>query len=79
MPEATIVKVSKQDGQVHVAVRVTEADGANVEYIGTVPLSELAGLTLAQQKAKLVAAVKAVRDGLRGAAEDVAMSGTVTV
>lgn len=79
MATATIVKAWRERGYAHLAVRVTEADGRNVEYIGSVPLANLAGLTAAKQKEALVAAVKAVRDAQVSAPADLGLSGSVTV
>lgn len=79
MAAGTIVKVWQEREQVHAAVRVEEADGA-VEYIGSVPASELAGLTNAQKKSALTAAVKAARDAQVARAVDVSgVTGAVTV
>lgn len=79
MASATVVRAWKDAKSANLAVRVAEAGGANVEYIGTVPVEDLQGLTTAQQKAALVAAAKAVRDAQLNVAQDLAISGTVTV
>lgn len=64
----------------YMAVRVAEAKGGDVEYIASLPLDDLKDLTPGQQKAALVAAVKAVRDAQRGGPADLpGISGTVTV
>ena len=60
------------------AARVAEPHGA-VEYVASVALSELAGLTVAQQKARLGAAVKAERDRSLAAVVELNMTGTVEV
>jgi len=62
--KGTIVSAWKDGTDAYLAVRVEETDGA-VEYIASVPLALLAGLTPAKQKAALVAAVKAARDAQR--------------
>ena len=80
MASATVVRAWRADGRAHLAVRVAEADGANVEYIGSTALEDLQGLTVAEQKAKLVAAVKAVRDARVSGPQDIAgITGTVTI
>ena len=83
MPNGTIVAAWQDATQAHMAVRVAEPDteGARpVEYIGSVPLAELAGKTAAQKKAILAAAVKAARDAQPSAGPtDLGLSGTVTL
>lgn len=79
MATATIVKVWKDDVQAYMAVRVQELDGA-VEYIGSVPLDDLKDLKAAEQKAALVAAVKASRDKQqKPALSSMGIVGTVTI
>lgn len=78
MPTATVVKAWKDSSKAHLAIRVVEASG-NVEYIGSVPLADLAGKTPAEQKAALVAAVKAIRDAQVPSETPIAISGTVVV
>lgn len=78
MANATIVRAWRDGTHAHLAVRVAEAEG-NVEYIGSVPLQELAGLPAREQKAKLVAAVKAVRDAQMNTETDLGLAGTVTI
>lgn len=66
MPAGTVVAAWEANGAAHLSVRVVEVrerDGQkNVEYIGSVPLAALDGLTAPQRRTKLVDAVKAVRD-----------------
>lgn len=77
---ATIVKAWQDATSAYLAVNVTEAGGA-VEYIGSVPKDAAwQTMTVAQQKATLVAAVKAVRDAQQVAMNALpGLSGTVTV
>lgn len=80
MANAVVVKAWKDASRAYLAIRV--ADGGtrgNVEYLANVTLDELVGLTAAEQKAALVAAVKAERDGQLAAPTAVAITGTVTV
>lgn len=75
MAQAQIVKAWRERGRAHLAVRIREQGfDADTEYIGSVDLSELQGKNQAQQRALLVAAVKAERerslDLLRGDAAD---------
>ena len=80
MATATVVKAWKDGGRAYLALRVAEGGArGNVEYLGSVALEELAGLTAAQQKAALVAAVKGERDGQLAAPADLGIAGTVTV
>ncbi len=86
MATATIVKAWKDatHGQMAVSVAETQViDGknqqVNVEYIGSVPISELEGKTATQQKSLLVAAAKAERDRAVATATTLAMSGSVTI
>lgn len=78
--QGDIVAVWTERGHAHMAVRVTEGN-ENVEYIGSVPLTDaFRALTRAQQKAALVAAVKAVRDAQVNERVVLAdISGTVTI
>lgn len=80
MATATILRAWSDGTYGNLAAVVTEPGGDRVEYIGRVPLSQLADLTNAQKKAALVAAVKAVRDAqaTQGAVLP-GMSGDVTV
>ena len=57
-----VLSVFEEGGDVCLAVRVKEREG-DVEYIGRVPASRLEGLTAAEQKATLLEAVKAERQG----------------
>ena len=77
MPDGTIVRAWREGGTAYMAVRVVEGAGP-VEYVGSVPAVELAGLTAAQRRARLATAVKAVRDAQEGP-QDLGLSGTVTV
>lgn len=80
MPSATVVKAWTENGQAHLAVRVAEANGDNIEYIGSVDLTpEFQALTQAQKRATLVAAVKAVRDAQQNGETDLGITGSVTV
>jgi hypothetical protein len=63
MPQAQIVRAWTENGYANLAIRVPSDDSnIDTEYIGRVPLADLQGLTAAQQKAALIAAVKAERD-----------------
>lgn len=80
--QGTVVAVWAEGQTACMAVRVVEGGGAGpVEYVGRVPLADLAGLTPAQKRGALVAAVKAVRDGLRppAGAGLPAVAGTVDI
>jgi len=80
--EGTIVGTFIEHQHMCLAVRVEGdgADGVAVEYIGRVPIAALAGLTNAERKALLVAAVKAVRDAQVTPDQSApAVSGTVTL
>jgi hypothetical protein len=70
MASGTIV-ASWQDGaNAYMSVRVAEPRGGgseDVEYVGALPLADLAGLTAAQKKTALTAAARAVRTALLGA------------
>jgi hypothetical protein len=80
MATAQIINAWKDGTMAHLAVRVAEAGGDQVEYIGSVPLAALVGLSAAQQKAALVAAVKAVRDTQQQAGNaDLGLAGSVTI
>ena len=64
---ATIVRVWKDANNAYMAVSVTNdstfgGKSFTVEYIGSVPLSAIQGMTTAQIKTALTTAVKAVRD-----------------
>jgi hypothetical protein len=75
MALGTVVAAWQDATTAHLAVRVGE-----VEYIGSVALGDLAGMSAAQRKAALVGAVKAARDREVGSARsEIAISGTVTV
>lgn len=80
MPQAQIVSAFIEEGFACLAVAVNE-NGRRVEYVGSVPVSELNGLSDAEKRAKLVAAVKAVRDAeVREASTPISgMTGTVTL
>ena len=77
MAEGTVVRAWRRQETAYLAVRVVEG-GVGVEYIGAVPAAELVGMTPAQRKARLGAAVKAVRDA-QEAEVDLGISGTVTL
>ena len=63
MATGTIIRAWQDQTTAHLAVLVDEGGSqGKVEYVGSVPLADLAGLANAQIKAALVAAVKAVRD-----------------
>lgn len=81
MATATAVNTFIENNSACLAVRVLEANGRNVEYIGRVDLSDaFEALTNAEKKDVLVAAVKAARDAQIGAARTVpTITGTVTV
>lgn len=79
MATGQVVKAWTVGGRAYLAVRVVEAGGRAVEYIGSVDVADLGGKSLAQQKALLVAAVKAERETWVAAASELAVSGTVTV
>ncbi len=78
MAVGTIVSAWQEGGRQHIAVRVQEAGGA-VEYVGSVVVADLDGLTVAQARASLVAAVKAARDSQRNTPAVLPHSGTVTI
>ena len=63
MAAGKVVSVFEEGGDVCLAVRVNERGEGDVEYIGRVPASRLEGLTAAEQKATLLEAVKAERQG----------------
>lgn len=79
MAAGTIIKAWQDATNTYLAVSVTE--GARpVEYIGSVPTVSLAGLPGAEQKAALVAAVKAVRDAQQATTSAVGgLTGAVAV
>jgi len=81
MAAATITRCWQDDASVYLAVVVVEDGGRNVHYVGRVALAALAGLTVAEQKAALVAAVKAERDARLAAVPTTigAISGGVVV
>jgi predicted transcriptional regulator len=86
MAQASIVRAWQDALYAYLAVRVaTDIDGKDGEYIGRVPLADLQGLSAAQQKAALVAAVKAERERTKallggGGAQDIAgITGSVIV
>jgi hypothetical protein len=87
MATANVVAAWQDGANAYLVVRVDgdARDGAGnpvgVEYTASVPLADLAGKTAAQQKAALVAAVKAVRDAQLAPADPVNLNitGTVTV
>lgn len=81
MPTATIINVWQDATSAYMAALVDEGGSlGRVEYVGSVPLADLAGLTNAQKKEALRLAVKAVRDAqLTGQAPVAGITGTVTV
>lgn len=76
---ATIVKAWQDQTKAYLAVVVTEPGGDVVEYVGSVPLDSLAGMSLAEKRAALVGAVKTVRDAQQRGRQDLAISGTITL
>lgn len=75
MAEATIIKAWTAGANAFIAVRVN-----NVEYVGSVPSSDLEGLSAADTKAALVAAAKeAYLLAQPAAAKPIAVSGTVAL
>ncbi len=79
MATATIVKAWKDSDRAYLAIRVAET-GGNVEYIGSIPLVDLDGLTIDEQQTLLVEAAKAVRDAQISASATLDVpGGTVTI
>ncbi|TAK33518.1 MAG: hypothetical protein EPO21_13155 [Chloroflexota bacterium] len=70
MATGKFVRAWQENGRAYLSVRVVEADGSPVEYIGSVALDDLQGLTAAQQRAALVNAVKMERARNIGTAVD---------
>ena len=81
MPNAQIVASWQDAEHAHLAVAVDEgAGGSRVEYVGSVPIADLAGKSASQRKALLVAAVKATRDAqIAPPPTDLGIGGTVTL
>lgn len=86
MPQATILNVWSQRGRTYIAVSIASdatlpnGNPVTAEYTASVDNSALVGLTTAQKKAVLAAAVKAVRDDVQDAPVPVTgITGTVTV
>ena len=81
MAVGTIIRAWQDQTAAHLAVLVDEGGSqGKVEYVGSVPLTDLAGLSNVQIKAVLVAAVKAVRDQQQTAQAVIAgVSGGVTL
>ncbi len=78
MPTGTIVKTWQDMTNAYMALRVNEGS-VDVEYLGAMPLASLAGLTLTQKRAALVAACKAQRDTQQATTVDLGLSGTATI
>lgn len=82
MATGSISKVWKDSLNIYMAAAVTETingKAVNVEYIGSVPLAELQGLSVAVQRSKLIEAVKKIRDENVSPITDVAISGSITL
>jgi len=86
MPAAHIVSQWQDAHSAYLAVRVDEGERddkgkpAYTEYIGSVPLGELADLSESDQQAALIAAVKAERDRQVVPEQPIpAMKGPVTI
>ncbi|TAK33755.1 MAG: hypothetical protein EPO21_11785 [Chloroflexota bacterium] len=60
MATGKVIRAWQENGWAYLAVRVQE-DSGPVEYIGSVPVGDLDGLTAAEQRAALIGAVKGVR------------------
>lgn len=75
---ALVLKAWQDSQSAYLAVRVTEASGPT-EYVASVPLPALVGLTAQQQKDALIAAVKAQRDAQQAGATALGINGTVTI
>lgn len=80
MATGTIVSTWDDGANAFAAVRVNEgASQGNVEYLASVPLSELAGKTNPEKRELLRVAVKAARDRQQGGRNDLGLSGSVAL
>lgn len=81
MATGTVVASFVEQGCACLAVRVTEANGDNVEYVARVLIDDAwNAMTTAQKKAALVAAAKAVRDAqVVASPQGLGITGTVTL
>lgn len=81
MPTAKILRAWQDSQFAYLAVAVTgDLSTSDAQYIGQVPLAALQGLTAAQVKAALVAAVKAQRDtAVASQSPDLPISGTIAI
>lgn len=85
MATAEIIKTWSDYENAFIALRVDEGEYEEpdkveyVEYIGSVPLEQLRGLTAPEQQKLLLDAVKLVRDIQRNRTFDLGMTGSVSI
>lgn len=74
MPTAQIIAAWRDQAHAYIAARV-----GSTEFTASVPVSDLQGLTAPEQKALLVAALKAHRDAQIASPTPLSITGTATV